>query len=230
MLGLLGKKIGMTQIFENTGERVPVTVLEVGPCSVQEIRVKEKNGYNAVQLGFSDAKEKRVKKPQREYLKSKNLKAKRFVREITCPEKTDLKIGDEVKNDIFQKGDYIDVIGITKGKGFQGGIKRHGWAGGKDTHGSMSHRAPGSMGASSFPSRVIKGHPLPGHMGSEKRTIQNLKVLDVDATNNTLVVKGCVPGANGSYLIIKYAKKKTVAPRAQKEQIQEDNTKEGSKE
>lgn len=221
--GLLGKKIGMTQVFGENGERVPVTVLEAGPCTVQQVKTSEKDGYNAVQLGFSDVKEKSVKKPQREYLKKNKLKAKRFAREIRCDEVSDVKVGDEVTSAIFQEGDYLDIVGVSKGKGFQGGVKRHGWSGGGASHGSMFHRAPGSMGASSYPSRVHKGKNLPGHMGSEKVTVQNVKVVEVDAQNNTLVVKGAVSGSDDSYLIIKYAKKKPLAPRKAQE-------KEGSEE
>ncbi|MGB2630675.1 MAG: 50S ribosomal protein L3 [Candidatus Omnitrophota bacterium] len=219
--GLLGKKIGMTQIFDENGGKVHVTVLEAGPCTVQEVKVSERDGYNAVQLGFEDTKEKRLKKPQREQLKARKLKPKRFVREIRCDEQPDVKVGDEVTNSVFQKGDYLDITGTSKGKGFQGGVKRHGWAGGKASHGSMFHRAPGSMGASSYPSRVVKGHNLPGHMGHEKTTVQNLQAIDIDEANNTVIVKGAVPGPNGSYLVIKYAKKKPLAPRAEKKQEEE---------
>jgi large subunit ribosomal protein L3 len=180
---------------------------------VQVVRSGEKDGYNAVQLGYDDVREKRVKKPQRQYLKSKNLKTKRFVREIRCAEAPDVKIGDNLTNRMLQVGDFIDVSGVSKGKGFQGGMKRCGWMGGPDTHGSMSHRAPGSMGASSYPSRVMKGHGGAGQMGNEKVTVQNLEVVDVDRENNTVAVKGAVPGANGTYLVIKYAKKKSLAPR-----------------
>jgi large subunit ribosomal protein L3 len=225
--GILGKKIGMTQIFGEGGKKFPVTVLEAGPCTVQQVKAGEKEGYVAVQLGFSDVKEKNVKKPQREYLKKKKLQMKRFVKEIKCDESADAKVGDEVTNVIFQEGDYVDITGVSKGKGFQGGVKRHGWSGGRASHGSMFHRAPGSMGASSYPSRVHKGHNLPGHMGHGKVTIQNLEVLEVDASNNTIVVKGAVPGPNGSYLVIKYATKKPLSPRkAQEEGAQEEASEE----
>ncbi|MFQ5952931.1 MAG: 50S ribosomal protein L3 [Candidatus Omnitrophota bacterium] len=224
--GILGKKVGMTQVYDENGDSISVTILEAGPCVVQEIKISEKDGYDAVQLGFGDIKERRVKKPQRERFKAQKLKPKRFVREIRSAEKPDVKTGDEITNAIFQKGDYLDVTGTSKGKGFQGGVKRHGWAGGKASHGSMFHRAPGSIGASSYPSRVVKGHALPGHMGSEKNTVQNLEVIDVDESNNTITVKGAVPGANGSYLIIRYAKKKPLAPRQEKKQEEEGKTEE----
>jgi large subunit ribosomal protein L3 len=225
--GILGKKVGMTQIFGEDGERIPVTVLEAGPCTVQQVKTSEKDGYDAVQLGFSDAREKTAKKPQREYLKKNKLTPKRFVKEIRCDQQPDVKVGDEITTGIFQQGDHLDIAGVSKGKGFQGGVKRHGWAGGRASHGSMFHRAPGSMGASSYPSRVHKGHSLPGHMGHENVTVQNVEVVEVDAESNTLVVRGAVPGPNGSYLVIRYAKKKPLAPRKEKEQ---EGGEEGEKE
>lgn len=211
--GILGKKIGMTQIFNSRGMRISVTLLQAGPCVVQNIRTSDKNGYTAIQLGYSDAKEKHVRKPQLGYLKSKNLSPKKFVREIRCQDIADVKIGDTVTNSIFQKGDYLDVVGTSKGKGYQGGVKRCGWLGGCETHGSMSHRAPGSIGASSFPSKVDRGHGFPGHMGSERVTVQNLKVVDVDTERNTIAVNGAVPGANDSFVLIRFAKKKKIAQR-----------------
>ncbi len=220
--GILGKKVGMTQIFTESGRRIPVTVLEAGPCVVQCIKTVEKDGYVAVQLGFDTAKEKRVKKPQREYLKAKGLTCKRYVREIRCEDVSDVKIGDELTSGIFQKGDYLDIVGTSKGKGFQGGMKRCGWSGGKATHGSMSHRTPGSIGASSYPSRVFKGHPGPGHMGDDRVTIQNLKVVEIDSETDTILVQGAVPGANGSYLIMRFAKKRPIVPREVKEEVPEE--------
>lgn len=220
--GMLGKKVGMTQIFNQEGGRVQVTVLEVGPCTVQAVK-GEKEGYFAIQMGFGDTKEKNLKKPQKAYLKSKNLKTKKFVREIRCQQAPEVKVGDEITNSIFQVGDYLDVIGVSKGKGFQGGVKKLNWSGGAASHGSMFHRAPGSIGASSFPSRVMKGHGMPSHMGHERTTVQNLEVIDVDAEYNTVAVKGAVPGPNGSYVILRLAKKKPVAPRkAAKEAGEED--------
>ncbi|MFC1643961.1 50S ribosomal protein L3 [Candidatus Omnitrophota bacterium] len=213
MPGILGKKIGMTQVFEEDGTKVPVTVLEAGPCMVQAIKVHEKDGYNAIQVGYDDTKEKRLKKPQREHIKANSLKPKKFVREIRCTEIPEVKIGDEITNSIFQKGDFLDIAGLSKGKGFQGGVKRHGWSGGKDTHGSMSHRAPGSIGQSSYPSRVFKGLAMAGHMGNTRITVQNIEVIDVNCDNNTVAVKGSVPGANGTYLVLRYAMKRPIAPR-----------------
>lgn len=220
--GILGKKLGMTQIFDDKGKRIPVTVLGAGPCVVQAVKSEKTDGYNAVCLGYQDAKENRINKPQREYLKSKKLKPMKFVKEIRCAQEPGVKVGTEVKNNIFQQGDYLDIEGTSKGKGFQGGMKRCGWSGGKDTHGSMSHRAPGSIGASAYPSRVLKGHPLPGQMGNVRKTVQSLEVIEVDTENNTICVKGAVPGAIGSYLTIRYALKKELAPRIQPEEPEEE--------
>ncbi|MBD3426042.1 MAG: 50S ribosomal protein L3 [Candidatus Omnitrophica bacterium] len=216
--GILGKKIGMSQIFTEDGVRVPVTVLEAGPCSVQAIKTKEKDGYDSVQMGYDNTKEHRLKKPQRAYIKAKKLKPMKFVREIRCEGDPEVKIGDVITNKIVQNGDYLDITGVSKGKGFQGGMKRWGWSGGKQTHGSMSHRAPGSIGQSSNPSRVFKGMGMAGHMGSQTKTVQNLRVLDVNTENNTISVEGSVPGANGTYLVIRYAKKKPLAERVQQEE------------
>ena len=224
--GILGKKIGMTQVFKEDGDRVSVTVIEAGPCTVQAVKTVDKDGYSALQLGFDETKEMRLNKPQRESLKAKNLKPKKFVREIRTQEEVDVKVGDEVTNSIFQAGDYLDVTGTSKGKGFQGGMKRHGWKGGKETHGSMSHRAPGSIGQSSYPSRVFKGLGMAGHMGSERVTIQNLEVIDVDKENNTILVEGGVPGVNGTYLILRYANKKPIAERVQEEVPEEETAEE----
>lgn len=212
--GMLGKKLGMTQIFEEDGVRVPVTVLEAGPCQVQSVKSEETDGYNAVQLGYEDTKEKRVKKPQREYLKAKNLTPKKFVKEIRSEEAAELKVGDQITNSIFQKGDFVDITGISKGKGFQGVVKRHGFAGSLGSHGGSSmQRRPGSIGQSSYPSRVFKGMKMPGHMGVDQITVQNVEIIEVNLEDNTVIVKGAVPGSNGTYLVIKYAKKKPLAER-----------------
>lgn len=224
--GILGKKIGMTQIFDEKGTWLPVTVLEAGPCVVQDVKTATKHGYNAVLLGFDDKKEKAVKKPQREDLKKKGLKAKRYVHEVRCAKEGEAKIGDVIAVSMFQKGDFLDVIGISKGKGYQGGMKRCNWKGSGDTHGSMSHRAPGSIGASTFPSKVDKGHGFPGQMGSARITVQNLEVVDVDADKFTITVKGAVPGANGKYLMLRFAKKMKMAARKVKEQEKAEENKE----
>lgn len=197
MIGVLGKKIGMTHIFEEDGKYIPVTLIEAEPSLVLGIRTEEKNGYIALQLGIGDRKKMRKNKPK-----------KIFIREIRLKENPISKIGDFIGADAFRVGDYVDVTGTSKGKGFQGGVKRWGWRGGDMGHGSMHHRRVGSIGASSFPSRVHKGKTMPGHMGSERKTVQNLKVVMVDKGNNLLVVKGAVPGHNNGYLIIREAKKR----------------------
>ena len=233
VLEMLGKKLGMTQMFTENGDRVPVTVLEVGPCTVQVVKTEEKDGYSAVQLGYSDIKDKKLNKPQREYNKANKLPAKKVVREVNCDSAEEVKVGDLITNSIFQQGDFVDITGQSKGKGFQGGMKRHNWNGGRETHGSNSKRAPGSIGASSFPSRVFKGQRMPGHMGAEKSMTQNLEIIEVNTENNTVVVKGAVPGANGGFLVVRYAKKKPLAPRVKLEKnVSEETTeenKEGSK-
>ena len=218
--GILGKKLGMTQMFDETGRKFPVTIVEAGPCVVQAVKNMKKDGYYAVQLGFDDVREKLLNKPQREYLKSKSLPSKRFVKEIRCEEEPAEKVGDVITVNTFQKGDYLDVVGTSKGKGFQGGMKRWGWSGGKQSHGSMSHRVPGSIGASSYPSRVFKGQSGPGQMGNERVTTQNVKVLEVDTENDTVVLKGAVPGANGGYLIVRFARKKAIAERIVPEPVE----------
>lgn len=206
--GILGKKIGMTQIFREDGSVLPVTVIEAGPCSVLQLKAPEVDGYRAVQLGFDEEKETNVTKPAFGHFKKSGSRPKRFIKEIRICEKDRYEVGQEIKVDIFDKGDFVDVTGITIGKGFQGGMKRWGWSGGPKSHGSMSHRRVGSIGASSFPSRVVKGHHMPGRMGSEARTIQNLEVIKVDPENSLLLVSGPVPGPRNGYLIVRNAKKK----------------------
>lgn len=201
MTGLLGKKIGMTQVFTDDGKLVSVTAIEAGPCPV--LAVKEKS----IQLGFDPAREKSVKKPLLGYFKKRNMTPRKFIREVHKEPAKEYKIGDELKVDIFQAGEKVDVTGVSIGKGFQGGMKRWHWQGGPMTHGSTSHRRVGSIGSTTTPGRVFKGHHLPGHMGMERVTTQNLKVIKIDAENNLLLVKGSVPGHKNSYLIIKKAKK-----------------------
>ena len=205
MIGLLGKKIGMTHIFDDDGKYVPVTLIEAEPSLVLAIRTVKKNGYTALQIGIGEKKKKRKNKPK-----------KTFIKEIRLKGEPTSKIGDLISADVFGVGDYVDVTGTSKGKGFQGGVKRWGWAGGDQGHGSMHHRRVGSIGASSFPSRVHKGKTMPGHMGNERKTVQNLKVLMVDKGNNLLIVKGAVPGHNNGYLIIREARKKPKKIEAEK--------------
>lgn len=208
MSGILGKKIAMTQLFGEDGKIQPTTVIRSGPCTVLQIKTQAKDGYNAIQLGFEDIKETRITKPLRGKFKKIKVSAKRFIKEIFVADPQNFKVGSALDVSQFTPGDYVDVVGKSIGRGFQGGMKRWNWSGGPSGHGSMSHRAPGSIGASAYPSRVHKGHHLPGHMGNQRVTVQNLKVIKVDKDNNLLLVKGSVPGHKNSLLIIKKAKKK----------------------
>lgn len=201
--GLIGKKIGMTQIFNEEGKVIPVTVIEAGPCVVSQVKTEETDGYNSIQLGFGAIKESKVNKPERGHFTKANIAPARYLREFRVDSIEDVKVGDELKADIFMDGDKIDIQGTSKGKGFQGVIKRHGQHRGPMGHGSMYHRRPGSMGSTSTPGRVFKGKKLPGHMGAETVTIQNLEVIKVDLDKNIILVKGSVPGAKGSILKIK---------------------------
>ena len=202
MKAIIGKKVGMTQIFDEKGYVIPVTVIEAGPCTVAQVKSTENDGYNAVQLGFGEVKEKHINKPEKGHFAKSKLSSKKHLREFRV-DTADVKVGDEIKADVFAAGDKIDVQGITKGKGFQGVIKRHGQSRGPMGHGSMYHRRPGSMGPTSTPGRVFKGKNLPGHMGVETVTIQNLEVVKVDLDKNVILVKGSVPGAKKSILKIK---------------------------
>ncbi|MCG8430308.1 MAG: 50S ribosomal protein L3 [Candidatus Omnitrophica bacterium] len=200
--GLLGKKLGMTQVFTEDGKRVSVTALEVGPCPV--LAVTEKS----LQLGFEEVPEKKVKKPQLGYFKKLKISPRVLIREVTRDPDTEYTVGDELKVNVFNAGEYVDVTGVSLGKGFQGGMKRWNWSGGPASHGSMSHRRIGSIGASATPSRVWKGQHLPGHMGHQKVTVQNLKVVRADDKKNVLLVRGAVPGHKNSYVIVRRAVKK----------------------
>lgn len=206
--GLIGRKVGMTQIFDEKGMVIPVTVIEAGPCTVVQIKNKENDGYNAIQLGFGDVKEKKVNKPMKGHFNKAKLAPKKHLREFRMENIEEFKVGNELKADVFSADDMVDIQGVTKGKGFQGVIKRHGQHRGPMGHGSMYHRRPGSMGACATPSRVFKGKKLPGHMGVETVTIQNLKVVSVDLDKNVILVKGSVPGNKGAILKIKNAVKK----------------------
>ena len=201
--GLIGKKVGMTQIFDEKGMIIPVTVIEAGPCVVAQVKTVETDGYNAIQLGFGEVKSHKVKKPQAGHFAKANVEAKKHLREFRLDDVQNVKVGDEVKADTFEQGEKVDVQGISKGKGFQGVIKRHGQHRGPMGHGSMYHRRPGSMGSTSTPGRVFKGKKLPGHMGVQKITIQNLEIIKVDMDKNVLLVKGSVPGPKGAILKIK---------------------------
>ena len=206
MKGILGRKIGMTQIFTEQGTVIPVTVVEAGPVVVTQVKTIENDGYNAVQVGFVDAKEKSLNKPQKGHLAAANT-LKKHLKEFRVESVDAYTVGQEIKADVFAAGEMIDVTGISKGKGFQGPIKRHGQSRGPESHGSRYHRRPGSMGACSYPGRVFKNKKLAGHMGSVKVTVQNLEVVRVDADKNFILVKGAIPGAKGSVVTIKEAVK-----------------------
>jgi len=204
MQGIIGRKVGMTQVYAEDGRAIPVTVIQAGPCVVVQRKTKQKDGYEAVQLGLvEDRKVKKVTKAMAGHFKKADLPACRVLREVRIDGKDEAKVGDKVSVEQFAPGDTIVVTGTSKGKGFQGVVKRHHFRGGAATHGSMFHRAPGGIGASAWPSRVIKGMRAAGHMGAERITQKNLKVVRVDAANNMLVVKGAVPGAGGGYLLIR---------------------------
>ena len=207
--GLIGKKIGMTQLFDETGKVIPVTVLEVGPCAVVQKKTNEKDGYEAVQLGFGDMKVSRVNKPMKGHFAKADVAPKKVLKEFRLADTAALNVGDIIKADIFAAGEKVDVCGTGKGKGYAGAIKRWNFGRLKETHGSGPvARHQGSMGACSDPSRVFKGKKMPGHLGCEKVTIQNLDVVKVDAENNLIAVKGAVPGSKGNYVVITDAVKK----------------------
>ena len=201
--GIIGRKVGMTQIFDEKGNVIPVTVIEAGPCVVAQVRTVEKEGYNALQLGFGEVKTKHMNKPEMGHFAKSKIDNKKHLREFRLDSIEGVKVGDEIKADIFQEGERVDIQGISKGKGFQGVIKRHGQHRGPMGHGSMYHRRPGSMGATSTPGRVFKGKKLPGHMGRVTVTIQNLDVVKIDMDKNVILVKGSVPGCKGAILKIK---------------------------
>ena len=204
--GILGKKIGMTQVFRADGQVVPVTVLKTGPCVVTQRKTEATDGYDAIQLGLVEGKRK-ANKPITGHLKKANVENVRFQREFRLNGEGDFKPGDRILADSFKPNDKVDVIGVSKGRGFAGFVKRHHFRGGEASHGSMFHRAPGSIGASSFPSRVFPGMRGAGHMGNAQVTVRNLEVVEVDAEDNVLLVKGAVPGPNGSYVLVRRAKR-----------------------
>ncbi len=214
MRGMLGKKVGMTQVFRDNGEVVPVTVIEAGPCYVVQVRTPERDGYNAMQLGFEEVKPRRLTKGQRGHLEKSGLPYLRYLKEFRLREEEAYTPGQEIKVDVFQPGERVDVVGRSKGRGFAGVVKRYGFAGGPHTHGqSDRERAPGSIGACASPGRVWKGMRMPGHMGNRRVTSQNLEVILVDPDRNLLAVKGSVPGAKGGLVVIKEARKQKVAKR-----------------
>lgn len=201
---MLGKKIGMTQIFSEDGLAIPVTVIQAGPCTVVQKKTEENDGYNALKVGYQDVKEKALNKPEKGLFGKIDVSPKKYLKEFRTEEFDKYQIGQEIKvSEMFEEGDKVDITGTSKGKGFQGVIKRHGQAIGPKTHGSKYFRRPGSMGAGTNPGRVFKGKKLPGHMGVDKVTVQNLNVVKVDGERNLLLVKGAVPGPKGGLLVIK---------------------------
>lgn len=201
---ILGKKIGMTQYFSENGLAVPVTVIQAGPCPVVQKKTVENDGYKSLKLGFSEVSDKKLNKPEKGLFAKVKVSARKYLREFRTENTDKYEVGQEIKvSDMFKDGDRIDVSGISKGKGFQGTIKRYGQKGGAETHGSMYHRRVGSMSANTSPARVFKGKRLPGHMGVDKVTVQNLDIIKVDAERNLLLVKGAVPGPKGGLLVIK---------------------------
>ena len=204
--GIIGKKVGMTQLFAADGKVSPATVLKAGPCVVAQVKTATTDGYESVQLGLVEAHPSKENRPTQGHFKKAGVPATRVRREVTLAAGGDpVKPGDQVSVSIFADGERVDVIGTSRGKGFQGVVKRHHFAGGRATHGSMFHRAPGSIGASSFPSRVVRGMRMAGHMGAGRVTVRNLKVLRVDAENNLLLVEGAVPGGPNSVVVIRKA-------------------------
>lgn len=207
MKAILGTKVGMTQIFDENGVVIPVTVVQAGPMVVTQIKTVEKDGYAAVQMAYGDTKEKSLNKPQKGHLAKAGVGVKKFLREFRLEEGDNYELAQDVKVDVFEVGDKVDVTGTSKGKGFQGPVKRHGVGRGPETHGSHYHRGPGSMGSASDPSRVFKGKRLAGHMGAERVTIQNLEVAMIDVENNLILIKGAIPGPKKSLVTIKRAVK-----------------------
>ena len=204
--GLIGKKIGITQNFDEEGNVFPVTVIQAGPCAVFQKKTEKKDGYSSIQLGFVEERgRKRTTKPLAGHCEKAGVPPPKILREFRFNEQADVKLGDQFFVDIFEKGEKVHITGRSKGKGFAGVVKRWGFHGGKGSHGSMFHRAPGSIGASAYPSRVVKGKKMPGHLGDSRVTVKNLMVVQADRENNLLVVKGSIPGPNGGYLLIKKA-------------------------
>ena len=200
---ILGKKIGMTQVFREDGTMVPVTVVMAGPCPVTQIKTVDHDGYDAVQMAFLPVREKLITKPQMGHLKKAGVEAHKYVKEFRLDDCSQYQVGSVIKADVFEKGEHVDVTGISKGKGFEGNIKRWNQARGRKTHGSHSYRVAGSLGACTYPGEVFKTKHLPGHMGRERITVQNLEIVRSDAERNLLLIKGAIPGANGGLVLVK---------------------------
>jgi large subunit ribosomal protein L3 len=211
MIGIVGRKVGMTQLLTSTGVVVPVTIIEAGPCYVTQVKTPEKDGYVAVQLGFQETRQKRLTKGQLGHLRRNNLPALRVLREFRVKSEGEYKVGEKILADLFVVGEQVDVMGISKGRGFQGGVKRHGFHGGPRTHGQSDRlRAPGASSSGTTPGRVYKGKRMAGHMGNASVTVSNLKVVLVDPERNLLAVRGAVPGMKGGLLVITEARKQSI--------------------
>jgi large subunit ribosomal protein L3 len=219
LTAIIGKKVGMTQVFGADGTVTPATVIKAGPCVVVQQKTAQTEGYESVQVGFVEERPFRANKPQAGHFKKANVPPTRIRRELTVAKGAEApKLGDQVLvNNVFTNGDRVDVIGVSRGKGFQGVVKRHNFRGGAATHGSMFHRAPGSIGASSYPSRVVKGMRAAGRMGGDRVTVRNLKIVSVDAENNLLVIRGAIPGAPGGYVVVRKAVAAKPEPQVQVE-------------
>jgi large subunit ribosomal protein L3 len=200
--GLMGKKLGMSGLFLPDGRYVSVTVIEAGPCVVTQIKTEETDGYNALQLGFGEKKENRVNKPLKGHFSKSESVAFSYVKEFEVVDPSEYNLGQQITLEMFNVGEHVDVIGVTKGRGFSGVMKRHGFHGGRKTHGSHSHRIPGSIGCSAWPSKVIKGKKMPGRYGSERKTMRNLEVIDIRPQDNIILIKGSVPGAKSGLVTI----------------------------
>ena len=208
MKNIIGRKIGMTQIFQENGTVIPVTVVEAGPMVVVQKKTAELDGYNAIQVGFGDIKEKRMNKPMKGHFDKGNVQYKKYLKEFKVDNPDEFEIGQEIYADVFEGGDFVDVTGISKGKGTQGVVKRHGFGRGRETHGSKFHRMPGGLSASATPGRVFKGHRMMGRMGNEKVTVQNLEIVRVDKDKNLILIKGAIPGPKKGIVTIKQTVKK----------------------
>lgn len=208
MKSIMGSKLQMTQMFTETGERIPLTAIKVGPCPIVQVKSEEtRDGYNAIQIAYMPTKEKLTTKPMMGHYTKSGIAPHKFLREIRLPEKPEYSVGDHLDASGFEIGDRVDVTGVSKGRGFQGGVKRHNWGGGRKTHGSMFHRAIGAIAAGTGQARIFKGKTLPGHMGVDNVTIQNLEVMKVDSENGILYVKGGIPGPNGGVVFVKQTTK-----------------------
>ncbi len=213
MKAIFGRKLRMTRMYDDSGRSVPLTAIEVGPCPIVQIKSQEKDGYNAIQVGYKKTKDKALNKPALGHLKKAGVDPLRILKEIRVDSLEGFEVGQSLNSQSFDEGDKVDVSGVSKGKGFQGGVKRHNWSGGRKTHGSMFHRAIGAIGPGTGISRVFKGKTLPGHMGNVKVTLQNLEVVKVDKENHILYIKGGVPGPNGGMVFVKQTTKNKFLPK-----------------